>query len=385
MTDFSELAANGITVRSYQGKRPESPEAITALSLESQAGLRQFSLERMTGYGIDYADAVELRARILGGEDWRLSATALAEEAIAAAERPAPRALVPTQIACHLRASALLRMSQALMLEDDHERHAIVVRASDHFARAAELGGNRRRVVIETDGGPLAGWLAPAQGEARGSAIIIGGVEGWAMDFDSTGEALARRGVNALTLDGPGQGESRIVHRHYLTPRWLGAFRKAIDFLSGESPVAPIGIVGNSMGGGIALAVANNDPRIAACCNNGGIIKPILARQAGGTFFAKMLAFCGQVDEATAVAAWETILPVAPGSNRSYAHLSIQGGRDPMVPIEHGQMVFDHVPVTDKHMELFSDGDHCIYNHRLDRDILIADWMAAKLGAARRD
>jgi hypothetical protein len=35
-------------------------------------------------------------------------------------------------------------------------------------------------------------------------------------------------------------------------------------------------------------------------------------------------------------------------------------------------------------MVVFSDGDHCIYNHRSDRDNLVADWMRERLSAAPR-
>ena len=199
------------------------------------------------------------------------------------------------------------------------------------------------------------------------------------MDFDCIGEAHARRGVNALMLDAPGQGETRILHRHYLTSDWLESFGRAIDFVQAQLPDRPVGIVGNSMGGSVALAVANNDRRIVACCNNGGAIQPSLGRAAGTTFFAKMVAFCGTDDEALAVGIWDTVMPVRPGVNTDYALLAVQGGADPMITVEHAQLVLARAPVANKRMELFSDGDHCIYNHRSDRDILISEWMRSQL------
>lgn len=381
MTDVQSrtLTEAQCTVRSFRGKKAESPQAIDALTPESQAGLRQFSLERMMGYGIDYSDAIELRSGVLDGQPWQEAAGGLAKSLAAGAET----ATDASKGALYRRASALLRMSQALMLEDSDQRRDIVKRAVDFYARAAALGVNRRHVRIDTADGPMAGWFISAQGEPAGSVIVIGGVEGWAMDFDCTGEAMAGRGINALMLDAPGQGETRIIHRHHLSPSWPDSFRKAIDFVEQTLPGLPIGIVGNSMGGGIAIAVANNDTRISACVNNGGIIQPSLGRMAGGTFFAKMVAFCGSTDHDEAVAIWDTIEPVKPGPNHAYALLVVQGGQDPLVTDDHARMFMSKVPTSNKRMEWFSDGIHCIYNHLQDRDILLADWMRARLDEAK--
>jgi len=38
-----------------------------------------------------------------------------------------------------------------------------------------------------------------------------------------------------------------------------------------------------------------------------------------------------------------------------------------------------HHLTADWRMVVLSDGDHCIYNHRSDRDALMADWLRARL------
>ncbi|WP_158852674.1 hypothetical protein [Saccharothrix deserti] len=195
-----------VVVREFVGRRAETEDVTSTLPVESQAALRQFSLEGTTGYGVDYADAVELRARVLGGQDWRSAATELADACLRRVEAAPETAGAATRIAYLRRASALLRMSQMMMLSDTTERREIFAKAAELYAQAAELRGDRERVTIDTDHGPLAGWLAPAGGNAVASAVVIGGIEGWAMDFHSLGEALVARGVDALLLDGPGQG-----------------------------------------------------------------------------------------------------------------------------------------------------------------------------------
>lgn len=368
--------------RTYQGKVEETSAIIDALSPDSQAGLRQFSLERMTGYGVDYADAIELRSRIIAGEPWLETAQALAHDALAAAERTDIPASDASKARLYYRASALLRMSQALMLEDNDARRDIVRRAVDCYSRATELGIAREHVHIETPEGKLSGWFVEATTDVIGTAIVFGGVEGWAMDFDVVGDAMAARGIATLLIDAPGQGESRILNKHFLTPDWMESLRKAVDFVEARTPGKPIGIVGNSMGGGIAIALTANEPRIAACINNGGIIKPSLGRMAGPTFFRKMIAFTGiEGDnlEERAAAIWDHIQPLKPGVNADYPLLVVQGGRDLLVSDDHGKMFMAMAPTSNKVMEYFSDGIHCIYNHLADRDIVMADWMRARL------
>ncbi|MFE6826342.1 alpha/beta hydrolase [Streptomyces sp. NPDC057690] len=363
----------------FVGSRAETEESMSRLSVESQAALRQFSWARMTGYGVDHADAVELRARVVEGQGWRSAATELADACSRRVEDATGAGRRPTRIAYLRRASALLRMSQMMMLSDTAERRAIFARAAELYARAAEASGDRERVTIDTDCGPLAGWLVLADGTAVGSAVVIGGVEGWAMDFDSVGEALAARGVDALLLDGPGQGETRLTHEHYLTARWRDAYGRAVGFLDERSPGRPIGFIGNSMGGSVAMAVAAQDTRIRACVDNGGIHAPWLVPPTMGTFFSKMVAACGTEDAARAVDVWKTVTPLADGPNAGYPLLVVQGGEDPMVSTDLAQILLRGAPTDDKRMVVFSDGNHCVYNHKHDRDALIADWTAARL------
>src|SRR6202166_832291 len=244
----SSMQSARVTLRQFLGRRAESDEAIARLSVESQAGLRQFSLERLMGYGLAYADAIELRARVLDGEAWEAAATALAEIALKQANAAATGPAQTTRILYLRRASALLRMSQMMMLTDLPERRQIFARAAMIYGEAAKLLSDRQRVIIETDSRPLVGWHIPAPGGGVASAIVIGGVEGWAMHFDSLGEALAVRGIDALMLDGPGQGESRFDHHHYLSVHWSHAYRSAIDFLERRNARQRIGFVGNSIG-----------------------------------------------------------------------------------------------------------------------------------------
>jgi alpha-beta hydrolase superfamily lysophospholipase len=78
---------------------------------------------------------------------------------------------------------------------------------------------------------------------------------------------------------------------------------------------------------------------------------------------------------------WRTINPVDPAAPIHCPLLVVQGGLDPLVSNEDAQQVFDWAASADKEMVIFSDGDHCVYNHADDKHNLIGDWVAARLSA----
>lgn len=381
-----EVELSPAQVREFVGRQAETEAVMAGLAAESQAALRQFSLERMMGYSVDHADAVEVRARVVQGEAWRSAALAMAQTCLRFADIAAQSRIHPTRIAYLRRASALTRMSQVMMLVDTDERRDTYRAAAEQYRTAAALLGDREPVLVDAGDRQVAGWLFATRGPAVGSAIVVGGIEGWGLDFESLAETLAARGVETLLLDGPGQGETRLVHQGYLSADWRTAYRAAIDCLDARAPGRPIGIIGNSMGGSFAMAVAADDTRIRACCNNGGIIAPAMVPPVG-TFFSKMVAFCGkdagaQGQVAEAVDTWKTVTPIRSGANQGYPLLVVQGGKDPLVTTPMSEALLKGAPTQDKRMVVFSDGDHCIYNHKQDRDVLIADWMLERLSAA---
>ena len=376
------VIAHAFSGRSAAAQAPEGPS-----SPEAQAALRQFSLERMMGYGVHHADAIELRGRVTAGESWQAVATDLAAVCLAPPEAAAAPASAATHANRLYRASALLRMSQMMMLADDDERREIFARAADLYREAAILTDEREQLVVETGEGRLAGWFYRSQnGASVGCAVVIGGVEGWAMDFGALGLELARRGVDALVLDGPGQGESRMVHDHYLTNSWVRSYQGLFDDLATRTGGAPPAFVGNSMGGAVAMRLASQDPRIVACCNNGGPRAP--RGSAGGapantSFFRKMMAHCGDVTEGVAAEIWRTVNPMASDASVSCPLLVVHGGLDPLVATEDARSVFDWASSADKQMVIYSDGDHCVYNHSDDKHNLISDWVSHRLAAHR--
>jgi esterase/lipase len=134
------------------------------------------------------------------------------------------------------------------------------------------------------------------------------------------------------------------------------------------------------------MRLASQDARIVACCDNGG--PPAPRGSPGGapantSFFRKMMAHCGDVTEEAAAEIWRTVDPMAPDASVTCPLLVVHGGLDPLVSTDDARSVFDWANSADKQMVIYSDGDHCVYNHSDDKHNLISDWVSHRLAAHR--
>ena len=86
-----------------------------------------------------------------------------------------------------------------------------------------------------------------------------------------------------------------------------------------------------------------------------------------------------RVDPKVAMAASAGIDPLTPVHGKDFPLLILHGGKDMAVQMSVAQLLIDQAPTASKELIIFSDGDHCLYNHRDDRDALIADWVLAQL------
>ena len=351
---------------------------VTPLSDESEAALRQLTLQRLMGYSVEYGDAGELRKLVELGVPWKEAATAVADHHLARLDDPHQRLSAQSRRDLLIRVSALLRMSQMMMLSDSDGRRDIYRHSARLFFEAFTADPHCERVSVDFGEKCMVGWFAGCGKAVAPSVLIIGGIEGWAMDLLSLGEALQKRGIHTLLLDGPGQGETRFDHRHFLDENWCEAYSAAITFLTERSGGAPVGVLGNSVGGGLAMKLAAFDPRIAACCDNGGLRNPLVHRERKG-FFPKVVAFCGDATADEAERIWRTVELTPESLGMACPLLIVHGALDPMVSVEEVTDFLGWATSPDKHLRIFADGDHCIYNHPADKHDLIGDWFLDRL------
>ena len=105
------------------------------ISDERDAALRQLPVQRLVGYGVDYGDALTLRNLVESGAAWREAATLIASQLLYWTTGADALPSTSTRRNLLLRASALLRASQIMMLHDTAERAEIYGRARTRFAR----------------------------------------------------------------------------------------------------------------------------------------------------------------------------------------------------------------------------------------------------------
>jgi len=347
-----------------------APAGLEQLPAESQAALRQFSPERLVAYGLAREDADELLARVAQGDEWRAAALALCDRLQAPGADRAPA----SASAVLLRMSALVRASQLMLLEDTAERRRLFARAVELYAAAGAIAGDRVPLVLRgAEGKTLAGWrFAAARPVAV--AVVWGGIEGWAMDFSATGEALAARGIDAYLIDGPGQGETRLTHGLYFGPEWQLHWRAVVDQVVAATRGLPLVMVGNSMSGCMAMNYAPHDPRIHAVCSNGGPLRPPPLMGDLPSKLRKFVVFCG---EAEAGAVWGALDSAREMARSPQPLLILHGGTDPLVTEAEVLEIAARAGGEDVRVVIYSDGDHCLYNRPADKHDLIAEWIRA--------
>lgn len=127
----------------------------------------------------------------------------------------------------------------------------------------------REDLSFDVDGDSCAAWLYPAVGgEGEGSAVVMAhGLSGTRRDrLGPFAERFATAGFAALVFDHRGFGDSGGEEDLFDPGRQLEDWRAAIAFARSLPSVHPsrVATFGSSMGGGNALAVAAEDPGIAA-------------------------------------------------------------------------------------------------------------------------
>lgn len=104
--------------------------------------------------------------------------------------------------------------------------------------------------------------------------IVVPGRDTWADDTRWVTDAAIKRGINALTFDGPGQGMTLRLQGLPFRPDFENVMKPVLDFAEGLSDVDPsrIGVMGMSFGGFQVPRAAAFDKRIKICIADPGNI-----------------------------------------------------------------------------------------------------------------
>lgn len=357
---------------------PIAPDA----QAETDAARRALTMSRLVGNGMDHDDAALLHERAASGVGWIDAAEAIGEAKLNIAENAFVQGRLVSARTHYWHAAAAFRFAQSALVADEARKVATYRRSLDAFTRAAGLAAPPyEKVTIPFDGGELFGWLmTPCGVHHPPSVIIFGGADGCREEYHGGGLALADRGVATLLLDGPGQGETRILGGLYLRPGIERAFSAAVSFLLADDRVgARVGIWGNSLGGCFAARTASADSRLAACCVTGGTWMPMEILTRFPRFIDRIRAMTGEADadRARAILHAHTLNR---GDNRIGCPLLVlHGTADRLFSPERAVELAAWTPSTDSQVILWEGGDHCVYNHSEEKHCVAADWFAERL------
>ncbi|RWI57064.1 MAG: alpha/beta hydrolase [Mesorhizobium sp.] len=345
---------------------------------ENAAHRRAMPLQRLIGNGMEWADAHALHALSEQGFDWMESAEALAGAAmrrvdIAGHSQSARR--------WYLAASASLRFGQAALPVDNDRKRGVYSRMVSAFGQAMALSnppGEKREIPYR--GGRLCGWLLlPPGGNAQGVVIVIGGFDGWREEYHSGAEHLLERGLAVFLGEVPGQGETRLEHGLFITADVEQAMIAIVDALLTDPRLGGrVAIWGNSFGGCLASRLAFFDHRIVACCANGGTARPIEVVERFPRFASKLAAMTGMnADTACEIIRALEITDLLPRMRAPF--LQLHSVHDRVFSLETAQALYRTAGSQDKRLVVWEDGDHCVYNHTLEKHCLVADWFAERM------
>ncbi len=336
---------------------------------------RAVPLTRMRDYGMSSTDAAALG--VLSGDHlgWDETAAELAERRLKSADK-----LLALSQACRAAqeiewAAAALMVGQLAFNRDCSRKVELFTRSQALYARAAEIShATHRRIVLHGDDErKLYGWTFP-QESSPGTVIIIGGLSGWGSAYFGMARAFNRRGLSVMICDLPGQGETRMSSKLFLSRDTLSAVNA---FIAEALVYAPsVGVMGNSFGGVIAAHVAASDSRISACCINGAA--PTQSVPEFRTVSEQMEAAFGVKDAQLQAKVEEFSFNPAKTPIKAPL-LIIEGGADPLVPLgaQAGYLADDYRDSAT--VMTWPDGEHTIYNHATDRDALVSAWFLDQL------
>jgi dienelactone hydrolase len=248
------------------------------------------------------------------------------------------------------------------------------------------------RVEVPYENTSLPAWFVKGRGLGRRPTVVLfdGMDNAKEMSVIFAGLDFARRGINTLAIDGPGQSEPlrlrNIVSRH----DYEVAGTPAYDFVAARPDVdrKRVAVMGYSFGGYHAPRICAFDKRYAACVAFGAMhwnvhdfVKghaPADPRQTSASTF-QFRWVVGAPDNATALE-WSKKFTLEGVADKVQCPILIlHGENDRIVPVAEAHKLYERVGSKNKTLKIFTaeegGAEHCqVDNRQLGVDF-IGDWL----------
>jgi len=284
-------------------------------------------------------------------------------------------------------ASACFRFGQGVLADADPRKRGLYRRMLDAFGRGGQLSEPKfERIEVAWRHGKLSGWLMRAQPSARRPVVIqMCGIGGSREEYEVGCRYLLERGVSAVLVDAPGQGETRLFGGLHLDEHVIDAITAFLGIVVADRGCdGRVGLWGNSAGGWLAAHAAAADPRVGACCVVGGTDRPTEIVDRFPRFMAEVQQMTGQSDPDEA----REILDRMVLDTERLRHLRcplavVHGTPDQVFRVEGARRIHEGASSPDKTLIEFPDGDHCVTNRSHEKHTLVADWFVDRLVRSR--
>ncbi|HEX2392916.1 MAG TPA: alpha/beta fold hydrolase [Solirubrobacterales bacterium] len=246
----------------------------------------QFEFETriaLGGVARGLGDAGEILAtveRIKDGdyESWHREFLGTGQRVREIAERAAAAGHAVSARDAYLRAAAYIFVSTSSLDGTDEPQRMVPVwrQHRECFERFAALRQPAlEKFEIPYEGTALEAWFFPLDGSgaARPTVIFNNGSDGSITDMWARAQGALARGYNAMTFDGPGQGQALWEQDIPFRPDWEKVIGPVLDALErrGDVDASRLALVGVSQGGYWVPRALAFEPRIAAAVADPGV------------------------------------------------------------------------------------------------------------------
>jgi dienelactone hydrolase len=218
-------------------------------------------------------------------------------------------------------------------------------------------------------------------GEKVPSVLYIPGMDGVKEDNPMNNDPLLERGIAVLSIDGPGQGETREGGIKCTATNYADAGKLACDYLVNRPEIDAdrLAVMGSSMGSYWAPRVVAEEPRFKACAVSGVCLEPgqyAIFNMSSPTFKLNYMYMAGYDDEAAFDEFAKTLTLEGVGKKITCPYLVIAGEDD-----EHCDMKFVYGFMEEirspKVLVVYEGERHSIRNPR--SRMLVINWVADRL------
>ena len=256
----------------------------------------------------------------------------------------------------------------------------------------ARLHPEIERVEVPYEGTSLPAWFVKGRGLGKRPTVVLfdGMDNAKEMSVIFAGPDFAKRGINTLAIDGPGQSEAlrlrNIPSRHDYEAAGIPAY----DYVASRPEVDArrVVVMGYSFGGYHAPRICAFEKRYAACICFGAMhwnvydfVKghaPADPRQTSGSTF-QFRWVVGAPDNATALEWAKKFTLEGVADKVTCPILILHGESDRVVPLAEARKLYESVGSKNKTLRIFTEAEggaeHCqVDNRQLGVDF-IGDWL----------